>query len=208
MNIPAADSTSFNSLYTTVQSNVQLPIELLYFNAEPDGEVVKCTWETASETNNEIFDVERSFDGNEFTSIGQVPGFGLGVSNSKINYSLIDPEMCDDIRYYRLKQTDFDGRFSYTETIALSCKLNSKIELFPNPANSDLTCRFTHSENSELSISVHDIAGRIVLIEKITGKKGVNQIHLNIDDLAAGAYYLRITNAENNVKMQSQFFKK
>ena len=208
MNIPAADSTSFNSLYTTVQSNVQLPIELLYFNAEPDGEVVKCSWETASETNNEYFEVERSFDGNEFYSIGRVKGFGLGVSNNTINYSLIDPDLCDDIRYYRLKQIDFDGQFGYSETIALTCKSKSTIELFPNPANSDLTCRFTQAENNDLNVSVHDIAGRIIQAEKIFGKKGVNQIHLNIDELSAGAYFLRISNAENNIKLQSQFFKK
>ena len=206
LNTPALAVNSFNHLYATVQSLQPLPIELLSFTAEPDGDDVICKWSTASETNNDYFEVERSNNGYEFESIGRVNGFGSGTSVEKIDYSLVDHDLCTDIRYYRLKQIDLDGQYNFSQKIAINCKRSPGIELFPNPANESLTCRFSQNENSDLTLSILDITGRIVQIEKIIGKKGLNQLSLKIDGLASGAYYLRISDNEN-IKLQNQFFK-
>jgi hypothetical protein len=206
LNTPAATSNSFNHLYATVQSLQPLPIELLSFTAEPDGEVVLCKWVTASETNNEYFEVERSHNGFEFETIGRVSGYGYGTSYENISYSLVDRESCDDIRYYRLKQVDLDGQYRYSDKVAVNCKHTPGIDLFPNPATERLTCRFTNTVNGELNLNISDIAGRIVKSEKVDGKKGINQFSLKVDDLAAGVYYLTIS--DNSVfRLQAQFFK-
>ncbi len=211
MNIPATDSTSFNSLYTTVQSNVQLPIELLYFNAEPEGDFVNCKWETASETNNEYFDVERSLDGNTFDFLGKVSGYGHGTSTENRSYSLIDRDACKDVRYYRLKQVDFDGQFSYSETVAVDCSKDKNFfDVYPNPGTSLVTSSFYEKADGFIKFQWHDLLGQIVKEEVHEVVKGYNKINSKIDDLAAGVYYLRLNNVEtvsNDILRQVKFIK-
>jgi hypothetical protein len=206
LNTPASASNSFNHLYATVQSLQPLPIELLSFTAEPDGENVICKWETASETNNDYFEVERSRNGFEFESIGRVAGFGYGRSFEKRYYSLIDNEKCDDIRYYRLKQVDIDGQFTYSDKVAIDCRRKSDIELFPNPANTIVNCRFTGIENSIVTINLTDITGRLIRSQTVDAKAGFNQVSIKVDDLAAGAYNISIIGT-SEIKGKGQFFK-
>ena len=209
-NVPAGPGgiTSFNHLYSAVQSVVTLPVELLYFTAEPRGEQVVCNWETASETNNEFFEVQRSSNGADFETLGSVRGFGLGTSTENRQYSFIDNDFCDDIRYYRLKQVDYDQQFAYSETVAINCKHKTGIEVYPNPAKTTLTTQFYQSLDSRITISVIDVAGRIVYRENVDGLKGINVVHVNLEAIASGAYYITVTSNENiNQTLQSKFFK-
>jgi Beta-propeller repeat len=89
-----------------------LPVKLIAFNAVLDNKKVNCTWETASEINNNYFTIERSLDGNHFESIGRVKG--QGNTNTNTRYSFIDNKPLGGISYYRLKQTDFDNTYSYS----------------------------------------------------------------------------------------------
>ena len=85
-------------------------IELLFFNAKLENNTyVDLTWSTASEINNDYFTIERSQNGVYFQEFDIVEG--AGNSTHKINYSLIDRDPFDGISYYRLKQTDYDGKF-------------------------------------------------------------------------------------------------
>lgn len=103
-----------------------LPIELLEFNAKRNDRYVDLTWQTATETNNNYFTVEKSTDGFNFTSIGNLPG--AGNSTNILMYKLIDSSPTQDrISYYRLKQTDFDGTFKYSDIV--SVKPNAKKEI-------------------------------------------------------------------------------
>ena len=208
MNSPARDSTSFNHNYTTVQSDMPLPIELLYFTAEPKGENVVCSWETASETNNDYFEVERSSDGEKYSYIGRVNGFGNGTSTTKRQYSLIDRGLCDDLRYYRLKQVDIDGLVSYSDPVAVNCRKTSGIELYPNPANTYIVYKFYNDDNKDLQASITDITGRLIRMEIIKTQKGFNIINSGIEELSSGVYFLRISDASIGATLhQTQFFK-
>lgn len=103
-----------------------LPIELLEFNAKRNDRYVDLTWQTASETNNNYFTVEKSIDGLNFSSIGNLSG--AGNSSSVLSYKLIDSSPTQDrISYYRLKQTDYDGTFTYSDIV--SVKPNVKKEI-------------------------------------------------------------------------------
>ena len=165
-------ATSFNHFYATVQTGTILPIELLFFNAQTEGQNVKCKWETSSETNNEYFEVERSFNGKEFFPIGKVSGFGLGTSTESRTYSLIDDDVCNDIRYYRLKQVDIDGNYSYSDVVAIDCSSDKKrINIYPNPAESKIFCTFYENKNSSLTFQWRDILGKVIK-EEITSPKG------------------------------------
>ena len=103
-----------------------LPIELIEFNAVRSRQFVELTWETASEKNNNYFTVEKSIDGLNFSSIGNLSG--AGNSSSVLSYKLIDSSPTQDrISYYRLKQTDYDGTFTYSDIV--SVKPNVKKEI-------------------------------------------------------------------------------
>ena len=191
--LPAHDTTSFNHYYATVQTGVILPIELLYFSAEPKGEDVLCKWETASETNNEYFDVERSINGIEYESIGRVRGFGQGISTETRKYSLIDNDLCDDIRYYKLKQIDINGLYSYSDIVAVNCSRNKElINVYPNPAKSTIICTFYEIKNGSVKFQWHDLLGKIIKEEIHDVVKGYNTVQLDVSDLAKGIYFLRI----------------
>ena len=99
------------SLYT----DVNLPIELLSFDGSKKDDYNLLKWTTASENNNDYFTIERSEDGENWKIIDIVDGTGNSTSN--INYSLIDDSHKNVINYYRLKQTDYDGKFELFEKI-------------------------------------------------------------------------------------------
>lgn len=118
-----ANSTPFNLNWggTASLNCTPLPIELLEFTGINIGQINKLSWVTATETNNDLFTVERSSNGYTWEEIGTVDG--SGNSSQAIRYSFVDSSPNSGINYYRLKQTDFDGRFEYFNIIAID---NSK----------------------------------------------------------------------------------
>ena len=200
---------SFNHYYATAQSLSPLPIELLYFNAEPTGDKVMCMWETASETNNEYFIVERSNDGIEYHKIGQIDGFGHGTSTTQLSYSLLDQESCKGIIYYRLRQVDIDGKFSYSEPVAVNCKDElSELTLHPNPAHSTITLSFSENNNGVVYVKFIDFTGRVVLVHESNVKKGNNQISIDVEKLINGVYGVVLeSKSDEDRLMQTRFIK-
>ncbi len=201
---------SFNHLYATAQTGSPLPIELLYFNAEKYGEGVVCKWETATERNNDYFEVERSFDGESFVSVGREAGCGPGICNDSRSYSVTDYERCKGIVYYRLKQVDIDGLFSYSDIVAINCTdVKDLVSLHPNPAQSSITLSFNQSSDCIVMVSIIDYTGRIVYSKKHSAIKGFNKIPISIEELADGVYSVDIqTDGKSNEKpRQVRFFK-
>lgn len=207
----ASAGTSFNHLYSVAQSTVPLPIKLLSFDAELRGEKVLCTWVTASETNNDHFDVERSFDGESFVKIGQVNGFGAGISTTNRSYSFEDPNQCSELRYYRLRQVDIDGRFEYSETVAINCsKKDPVIQIHPNPVSDELNYQFIQANDDVLSVRILDVTGRVVKEEITNAVHGFNSSSLDVSKLATGSYYLQLrstTSDSTDTPRQIQFLK-
>src|SRR4029077_10054898 len=133
-----------------------LPVTLLDFNAvynntEND---VNITWSTSSQVNNKLFTVERSLDGTSFSEIADLPG--AGTNSQILNYSTIDPNPVPGIDYYRLKQTDYDGSFTYSKVVPVNVTANNSLVLFPNPVQSDLMVSYYVSATSNVEIKVID----------------------------------------------------
>ncbi|MCX6275140.1 MAG: hypothetical protein NTV09_08025 [Bacteroidetes bacterium] len=147
MGVNPVSRTGLNSFsdFGVVQYLSPLPIVLLHFDAEQtiDGTVL-TSWATASEINNDHFEVERSLNGNEnFKSIGNVKGYGAGTTTQNHYYSLRDQEECTGVKYYRLKQVDIDGHFTYSNTVAVRCKeKNEVVSVYPNPSNTKINVSF------------------------------------------------------------------
>ena len=130
---------SFGSLAALAQTTDIVPVELLAFTASVMNSEVQLFWSTASELNNRGFEIERSVnDNNNFVTVGFVDGKG---SSSEINYySFLDnPQLSGANQiYYRLKQIDFDGTFSYSDVISVNFDVPAEFVLsqnYPNPFN-------------------------------------------------------------------------
>lgn len=127
-----------DDLYFIVESsNIMLPVELTHFSAKPKGNIAHLTWQTATETNNEGFEIQRSPDGQNWEKIGFVEG--AGNSQQEQSYAFEDPRPYQGRSYYRLKQIDFDGAFEYSdiESLRMVSDLgDSHLTVFPNPVAS------------------------------------------------------------------------
>lgn len=178
-----------------------LPIELLEFKAELVGDQVELTWVTATEINNEYFTIEKS-DGNEFRQVAIVPGAG----NSSVTryYSRIDYDPFKGVSYYRLKQTDFDGKFEYSHVVsvtyvpAFTDNDDNDVLLFPNPSTGDFS--LVLKKASELvTLMLFDAKGNLLRTIKYSAPEDNYPYNLSIKGFTDGIYYLKVDIGENNV---------
>ncbi len=193
-------SVSQFSPWTLVDRTNPLPIELLTFTAEwKDKEQTSALlkWTTATETNNDYFNIERSKDGIVFEKIGTIKG--AGNSSSIRNYEFVDTDLpiSTSIFYYRLKQVDYDGKNSYSNIIALSREnILNIISVFPNPANDFVNILLSSSEESNAEITITNTLSQTILNEKVIMQKGLNKYSFNVSPLAKGVYTIKVS--QNN----------
>ena len=119
--------------------SVMLPIELSYFEVSQSEDELSFDWATESESNNDYFTIEYSLDGNNFYSIATVAG--AGNSSEQLFYrSSVSADRFSGVVYFRLRQTDFDGQSTYSETHAINVQgINERFEIYPNPATTVIT---------------------------------------------------------------------
>lgn len=163
-------------------------------NYNPSGNNVYLNWSTATETNNHFFTLERSADGEVFAPIITVQGAG-NSSNPKY-YSSIDNDVStlSGTLYYRLKQTDYDGKYTYFNTVPVYIP-DSKIKaLHPNPASTVISIDYYSAEaNQNINYSIYDCTGRKVLAAQlISVSAGINTNMLDISALPKGVYFIEL----------------
>lgn len=183
-NIDFQDGDRFTIGNTDVTT--PLPVELMSFEVKTLGDIVRLDWATATEVNNDYFTVERSKDGNSWNEVLIVDG--SGTSNGVINYNAIDDSPMQGISYYRLKQTDFDGQYSYSKVRAVD--VSSIIgEMFASPNPSDGVFTINRNIIDEEDITIYDGSGK-----EVTGYQTSNeqQLRLDLSGLPNGMYFLNI----------------
>ena len=171
-----------------------LPITLLYFKGQHESPVNFLEWETAMEIDNDFFIIERANDAVSFSEIGRVDG--AGNSTSILHYSLIDRSPIMGINYYRLKQVDFNGQFSYSQIISIEVnpfELYSEIEIGPNPFGDFVKINLISERDEKVEFEVHNVLGQKVYSGNLKVSKGSNHFHLDMFYLAAGSYTLSLT---------------
>lgn len=171
---------------------VPLPVELLYFTGtkKPNG-VNLLEWSTATEKSNDYFIVERSVNAVDFTEIAKIKG--AGNSNKTIKYSVNDYSAVNGTTYYRLKQSDFDKRYTYSNVISVSNISNVKMSVAPNPANDEIIISYNCDASSEEIVNIYDSKGNIVLTKKLLCTGGTNKVSLNISELNTGIYIVFVS---------------
>ena len=175
-----------------------LPIKLMSFVAYPTGVYVELNWSTASETNNDYFTVQRSKNGITFEEILQM--HGAGNSNKVLNYSAIDYTPYGYISYYRLKQTDFNGIFTYSNLVAVDFirKLSGAFNIYPNPFSASTTITINDaSQINNCVLRIYNVLGENVINTTITKRSTT----LETSSIPSGIYFYNLIN--NNKIIQS-----
>lgn len=172
-----------------------LPIELLYFEAELlKTREVELSWETATELNNDYFTVERSISGTTYWEyVGKVSG--SGTTTERHSYELLDDAPYLGKSYYRLKQTDYDGAYSYSETRAVYLEKRLELSIYPNPTYGKLTIGIEMSAGDEVSLA-YELFGPMGKIVK-EGVLNASLNRLDISSLPIGVYWLRVGDEES-----------
>ena len=167
-----------------------LPVELVSFDAALMDRQVALTWQTASEFNSSYFNVERSDDGTNWSSIGTVAA--NGSSQITLDYSLLDKSPLSGVSYYRLKQVDLNGSFHLSEiqSINNNRKVN-QVKIYPNPADKGLVT--VVSDEPITSLIVYNAMGKIVFEKKLDSD---DTYLLDTQSFESGMYWINL-NGEN-----------
>ena len=155
--------TGFSEFAIGIADPTVMPVTLVSFKADKVSTGVKLTWLTASEKNSAYFEIEKSTDGQLFTTLGRVNAAG-NSSESKY-YSLTDFIPANGANYYRLKQVDLDGKTDLSDPVSINFDLEkNEISIYPNPASSQIN--FTGVQKGAV-VSLFDIQGKEILSQKI-----------------------------------------
>ncbi|MBE9468315.1 MAG: hypothetical protein IMY72_08350 [Bacteroidetes bacterium] len=189
---------------TDKASSNPLPIELLSFTANLDNDKVNISWITASEKNNDYFTVQRSSDAYNFEDVEDVSG--AGNSSDLINYSATDYDPLFGMSYYRLKQTNYNGKSTYSDLLDINYQFNDfnkqlELGVYPNPLRSEaeLNIMLSNVPDGDIVLRISDLLGNTYLSKKVTifeyQSKKLIKIKNNMN-LKAGIYLISITGKE------------
>lgn len=186
------DALAIDSFFFTGTGSV--PVKYNSFTAAQSAKGVVLNWSTASEVNNNVFEVERSLDGAKYTTIGKVKG--AGNSTTLKNYSFVDAGKSVSTACYRLKQIDFNGKSEWSKVVCVDAGTAAVADLIttPNPFNNELTVTFGANGETTAAIEVIDMLGKVHYTGSENLVKGTNTFTVNTASLPTGVYFIRISN--------------
>jgi hypothetical protein len=184
------DNSNYGTIIDYIGFTAPTPVTLLNFKAVQNSSEVDIEWQTATEINNDYFTVEKSKNGIEFIVIENIKG--AGTSQQLLNYQTTDHLPYNGISYYRLKQTDFDGKVSYSKIEAVSFNDHKNITVYPNPNTGIFNIQ---GLNAETEISIQNPLGQVVLIKKVSS----NSSEIDLSSQPSGVYYIRVNNGDTSV---------
>lgn len=181
-----------------------LPIELLRFRGYPLESHNVLQWATLSEKNNDYFTIEKSADGINFYELGTIDG--AINSNTLLEYQYFDELPLPGINYYRLIQTDINGKFTKSEMISVDFTPHNIYAgaAFPNPSNGDFYLDIFCENGTSVIIDIFDIAGKLISSETQNTNKGISRYTLRTSDLNKGMYFVSIKEKESKKIISSQ----
>lgn len=184
-------------------SGTPLGVQLLDFNGVSKKEYNLLSWHTAQEKNNDHFELERSIDGNTFAQIATVYSKAAGgFSAGELAYTYTDRTMTAEVNYYRLKQVDKDGAYTYSAIVRLERNTaGGSLAVVPNPTR-DKAVLHVEGTLTRAGIQVADITGRILFSMPVTQAETV----IDLGPYANGIYFIRYEDAQRSesVKMVKQ----
>jgi hypothetical protein len=189
---------SYNNLYAAVLAvtGINLPIALSTFQARSEEGGILITWKVSSELNNDYMAIEKSRDGLQFQEIGRVKG--RGTATSAFTYSFVDAHPLSSINYYRLKQVDTDGKFTYSKTITANSDGFIQLYVYPNPVSERIFVTGTE-EMINAGLYLYNALGQRFLLQW-KGGNGLYEAALPAV-LSRGLYFLADSKGEYKTRL-------
>ncbi|MCO5230462.1 MAG: tandem-95 repeat protein [Chitinophagales bacterium] len=178
-----------------IVTDFALPVELLYFTVDVKDCSVVLNWATASELNNDYFEVQRSVDAINWEVLSQV--IGHGTTNNRHEYNYVDGSALSGTVYYRLRQVDYDGVSELHKVVSVqapSCGSN-RVVLYPNPTHHVLNVKIDYPRYQDLNIKIYDSKGG--LVRQLNNIVSDNKLDVNY--LPAGTYLLQLTSTSEQI---------
>lgn len=191
-------SCAYFKQITTPAGSTILAVKYLSFDAFAASNVVTLNWVTEQEINNNQFEIERSNDGINYNTIGKQPGSAAVGTRQSYQFMDKDPELkSKSVAYYRLKQVDNDGKFSYSGTLVVKFQLTGNtvaMQIAPNPFTENLNVSFVAAASGNATIEILTMTGLKIMSKQVTVNKGFNTLQLNgLDAITPGIYIARLT---------------
>lgn len=178
----------------TVTISTALPANLSWFSATKNRNSVTVKWTTADEKNTAKFEVEKSNNGINFSSIFKTDA--AGNSSVAKNYSFEDASanfLVNPIAYYRIKTTDNDGRFSYSKVVLVkNDNKTGNLTFYPNPVKDQMHIQIKSEISEQILAQIIDYTGRVILEQRVQLNEGSTSFSLNVSKLITGNYMLSI----------------
>jgi hypothetical protein len=202
--VPSASSATVRnamsgfSKFSTIQGTLPLPVELILFDGESEGNYNSIYWKSAVEVNFRHYELESSEDGLNFNKITTVNPIGNVSSSNDYNYLDFNPY--SPITYYRLKMVDLDYTFEYSNIISIENGINKTgtLVVYPNPASNELYIKLSVPNEKSATIDIKDILGRVIYQQEIDLTQSINNNYINTTNFASGTYIVSI-NAGNSL---------
>ena len=183
-----------NVPYLEVIYQYVVPVELTSFTANVAKDEVELNWATATETNNQGFQVEKMNAAGTFEQIGYLAGFGTTTEPKA--YSFTDSKLDAGTYTYRLKQVDFDGSFEYSDVVEVEVSIPAVYALeqnYPNPFNPSTTINYSIAKDGFVKLAIYNMLGEeVATVVNATQKAGKYEVDFNANKLSSGVYVYRI----------------
>ncbi len=200
--VMTASISSYSPFYFANKASITLPLDFITLTGRIDGDDALLNWETANEVNTSFFEIEKSVDGRNFTVAGKIPAANLPGTN---RYAFKDANIAlrpTAVIYYRIKQTDGDGRFTYSTAVALRFDNKPGFRFYPNPVTNSANLLVTIKAPEQIQLRVIDIAGREVKREMHRLAAGGTSVAGDVKGLANGMYYLDVRGKTVNSRIE------
>jgi hypothetical protein len=175
-----------------------LPVELISFKAKCDEGKVDIYWETATETNNDFFTLERSADAENWNFVANING--AGNSNTTIIYKYTDQFSLPGKSYYRLKQNDYNGDQKSGMLADVNCNDESSQEflvIYPNPASNEVNILINSVSSGACELIITDVIGQKVFVQELNLITGLNNFSVNVNHFSDATYYVNLVSSEH-----------
>jgi len=169
-------------------ASIPLPIELAAFNAKIQNRSVQLSWSTASEHNNDFFTIEKTQDAKDWVTIGTVKGVGNSVVRQ--DYYFTDEKPYANVSYYRLRQTDFDKKFTYSKVVRVDLEVVNQILVYPNPSSGTFTLT---SDSDIVHLKFLNTFGSVM---PISIEKQAKEMIIDPGDISPGVYFIQVLTSE------------
>lgn len=176
-----------------------IPITWLYFNGRKDNEIVNLNWATGNEQNTDRFWVQRSINGTNYTDIGSRKAAGNSSGTRTYQYPDADgPKLPAPILYYRIRQVDLDGKFTYSNVVAIQnikAANGPLVQVYPNPFTQQLNVKVQSAAApaTEDRLELYNNAGILVYNRSLANRPANGVVNINnLPFLTQGVYFLRV----------------